>query len=35
MNKELNICGILASFNITNKATLEAAGDMQTKIPSK
>ena len=30
INTELNACGIIASFNITNASTLEAASDMQT-----
>ena len=34
-NTELNAFGILRSFNISNTETLEAAGDTQTKSPSK
>ena len=35
MNKELNSCGIILSYNILNTELLETAGETQTQIPFK
>ena len=34
-NAELNACGILASFNVPNTATLEDDGYTRTQSPQK